>query len=299
MDLHDSGTVRWWRGGDLTEPSVVMPCGGCIAAAFSPDGQRLAAVEADNGTVHVWDVAAGKEIAKLPLASGDGNGVGGDSVEPRWRWLGTRNGVGTWQLWELSTGHGLDFSQASILGGLSPDWRFAIGVTGVMDISDPRKPAPHAALSAEFNLGAFDATGSLVSFGDRDNTIRVWETATGKLHAPVMHGTVPRYLDFTPDAKTLVTLGSSGLHFWDTDTGLPIGSERPVPDMVFDFAITPDGRYVVVTSEDATELWPLPHARASLAEMEHATWRYTGSRLGTGGDFETIPGTALRSLDAE
>ena len=97
----------------------------------------------------------------------------------------------------------------------------------------------------------------------------------------------------------LVTLSQSGLCFWDVGTGLPIGSERRVPGMVFDFKITPDGRYVVVTSGDSTEIWPLPHARASLKEMERATWLHTGSRLGAAGDFESIPGTALRSLDAE
>ena len=295
----ESGTVRWWRGGDFRKHAAELPCGGCTAAAFSPDGGRLAAVAADSGTVHVWDVAAGKEVAKMSLPQPMETVWVAIRWSPDGRWLGTRNGFGSWQLWDLSSGKGLAESDESFLTSISPDWRYAIGGKGVVDIRDPRNSVPRVPLSGEQNIGAFDASGSLVSAGRHDNTIRVWETATGRLHAPVMHGTVPHYLDFTPDAKTLVTLGRGGLRFWDVDLGLSIGSERRVPGEAFDFSITPDGRYVVVPLGDGTEVWRLPHARASLAEMEHASWLHTGSRLGPAGDFESIPAAELRLLSKE
>ncbi len=291
-----AGRVRWWRDGDFTKPVAELPCGECMAAAFSPDGRQLAAVEAESGAVRLWEVAAGREIAKISLPFPMETVWVAIRWSPDGRWLGTRNGLGTWQFWDLLAHKALTFSNDTMFLGLSPDWRLALSPEGIVDIRDLRKPVPLVALPAEPNFGAFDATGSLVSFGGRDNTIRIWETRTGKLHVPVMQGEMPHYLNFTPDAKTLVTLGLGGLRYWDVDTGLPVGSNRRAPGMEFDFAMTPDNRYVVVPVGDTTEIWPLPQAHAALAEMERATWLLTGSRLGPTGDFESIPAAELRSI---
>lgn len=69
------------------------------SAVFSPDG-RYVASGSDYGTVRVWEVATGKEVARMP----HGDGVTSVAFSPDGRYVVSGSNDGTARVWEAATG---------------------------------------------------------------------------------------------------------------------------------------------------------------------------------------------------
>jgi WD40 repeat protein len=115
------------------------------AIAFAPNGHRLATVGQD-GTLRLWDVSSGGQLAAIPAHRGVAYDV---AYSPDGRTIATAGGGDrTARLWDADSGHPLRTLSAH-----------SAGVTSV----------------------AFSRDGQELVTGSDDRTVRVWDVSSGQL----------------------------------------------------------------------------------------------------------------------
>ena len=143
-DGHGAGV-----GPGLRRPSSPATSAGVVGGG-QPDGAR-AVTGGGDGTVRVWDLATGRELATL-------------TAQRRWRWRsratgprGQRRQRSEVQVWDLATG-----GAPTVLTGHRQVWAVAVSADGATAVS-----------------------------GGGDGTVRVWDLATGRrAGASAAHGPV-------------------------------------------------------------------------------------------------------------
>ncbi|KAH6698203.1 hypothetical protein BKA61DRAFT_530771 [Leptodontidium sp. MPI-SDFR-AT-0119] len=108
------------------------------------------------------------------------------------------------------------------------------------------------------NSVAFSPDGKQVVSGSDDNTVRLWDAATG---APLQtlegHSDYVSSVAFSPDGKQVVSgSGDKTVRLWDAATGAPLQTLEGHSRSVSSVAFSPDGKQVVSGSYDNT-LWAL------------------------------------------
>jgi WD40 repeat protein/tetratricopeptide (TPR) repeat protein len=197
------GPVRVWdvAGGRQVATLRYLDWHSVRHASFSPDGRRLALSSLD-GTVHVWDLAAGDRVGP---ALRHGRWVNRAAFSPAGERVVTAGRDGTARVWEAATGKPL---------------------TG---------PMQHRSEVVDVS---FSPDGRLVTTAAWDSTARVWDATTGlAVSPPLEHGRY-RFLmsaSFTPDGKRLLTsaatrlqhsAGQRGVWIWDLSA-----DDRPARDL--------------------------------------------------------------------
>jgi WD40 repeat protein/serine/threonine protein kinase len=197
------------------------------ALAFAPDGRLLAVVCAD-GTVQVWDAAAGEVRFLLP---GGHEEAACAAFSPDGSALAV-NRRGDVELWDTATGllrqtlprH----DEAVLCLAFSPDG--ALLATGARDrrikLWDLRSGREAGTLNGHTRpvaALAFAPDGRELASGGWDGTVRLWDLATAQElltlegHAGKVHGVA-----FSADGRTLASGGESAdgrgeLFLWQTD----------------------------------------------------------------------------------
>jgi WD40 repeat protein len=244
------------------------------AAAFSPDGELLAA-GTWNGVwrsqVKIWQVATGQVVVPaleteevLALAfSSDGKLLAKGSTGLRAHVFEVDTGRRLHELW-------------------CDDWAHAV---------------------------AFSPDNKVLATGTRAGTVHLWDMPTGRqLSAPLRHGDAVGRVAFSPDGSLLASAsGESGenvaLRVWDVTTGPPYQG-LTVPGGKIDAKtalglFNPDGAPVLDKSTDGTiPVWRLPAAPADPEEMQLRTWVATGARR-SNGEVAAIPWQEWQKLRDE
>jgi WD40 repeat protein len=227
---------------------------------FSPCGKFLAAAAA--GSVSLREVETGKETQRIPR---DGGTVL-VTFRPDSKVLAVSNSW-TISLWDVATGKNLDpplDGHNSVVGRVMflPDGK-TLASSSLETLSFWRLPAgkrigrfDRPRVDLETTLSP-DGKTLAVSMPDENQTIELWDTATGKkLHewkAPQIYS---RYaLVFSPDGRTLAEarMGNPGptIRFWDVVTGKPIRQfTLPEGIVVERLAFSPDGKTLAVGDGD-------------------------------------------------
>jgi dipeptidyl aminopeptidase/acylaminoacyl peptidase len=203
--------------------------------AFSPDGKRLAEASRD-GTVGLWDLAAGNEERRL---TGHEGRVWSVAFSPDGKTLLTGARDQTVRLWDAASGRELrlmDGHQSEIEGvAYSPD-------------------------------------GRLVAAGARDGQVRVWSAATGRLvhvldepqtwRSRLAHHHDGRTLAFSPDGRLLASGSWEVVQVWETASGKERVRFAGHKGEVNALAFSPDGRTLVTGSFDESVIfWDLTGRR--------------------------------------
>lgn len=275
----DDGVLRVWAtaGGDLAY-QIKAHSASVDRVALSGDGKLLASISKADQNVHIWDVAAGKELHSFVGPRGgvlsvaftpDGKSVrtahheGVQSGSPPEDW----GAEWSWRQWDARSGKELRVVQARQKGGMnravfSPDGKFLAAWTQngdlrLWDVGAGKEPGQWQGSMRRCRDMAFSPDGTLL-VGVIDDVVRVWESATGKevcrrtLTGP---GVVQRCL-IAPDNKTLLLDEQRrGVFLFDSTTGEELVSFRGERAVLPVFAISPDGRTVARSDGKKVELW--------------------------------------------
>ncbi len=219
---------------DLSRTLFTESLGNFLAAAFSPDGQRL--VTSDNGyLLRLWDIQSGK---LLTLCQGHTHWIRCVAFAPtpspaiqqqRLPLLASGSADQTIRLWHGETGEALQ-----ILMG-HQDEVFAIDFSG-------------------------DGT-QLVS-ASADQTLKVWDVMSGQcLNTLTGHQGRVRTVAISPiDSDLIASGGEDGtVKLWHRQTGTCLCSWAEHRDWVRAIAFSPEGQLLASGSDDQTiRLWSLP-----------------------------------------
>ncbi len=154
------------------------------ALAFSADGRTLASGSYDK-TIRFWDVATGKETAKITRPTDRVRGF--FAFSPDGKTLATLGGDSTIHLWDVATGKEIH------------EYPGHVGVV---------------------NTIAFSPDGKLIATGSyEDNSVQIWEAVSGKRLRMIQHPAYVRSVAFLPDGSLLSGGGDSLLRVWNVANG--------------------------------------------------------------------------------
>ena len=113
--------------------------------------------------------------------------------------------------------------------------------------------------TGDVNSVAISPDGEHVVSGSDDETIRIWNVATGKMiHKALSRGGAVYSVSFSHDGHLLVAGVNSGeVQIWDVMTGQLVGEPyRGHKDMVGCAAFSLDNRRIISSSDDKTvRIW--------------------------------------------
>lgn len=233
----EDGEARLVDSQTLQVRARVKHAAAVVAVAASADGQRLVSAGRD-GVLRVWD-AAGHELTVCGRAGGS-PWVDADISKDGRRVAGIRESE----------------------DGTAPDL-LVTAVGGVCALTR---------LSGHFgNVGSAvldDAGERVLSFGNNDNTARVWNAVSGVLLATLTHPDEVLSASFSADGQQVVVAVADGSIYRWTTSGHVIGRplEIPVdpveaeqrPVLATSARLSPDGRRLVAASSDGhIYLWTL------------------------------------------
>jgi tRNA A-37 threonylcarbamoyl transferase component Bud32/Tol biopolymer transport system component len=237
--------------------------------AFSPDGKVLACAK-ENGSILLWDVAAGAE--RRPLASPDSRVVQ-VAFSPDGTLLASagENGGAVVRLWKVATGE-LLFSAP--IPGFSMAWCVAFSPDGKtlaagLERGEVRLwDVPTQGLVARLNgpagevrwLGFHpDGRSLVVAGGLADDVVCVWDLETRKpLHNLSGHGSGVLSGAWRADGRLLITAGNldGTVRLWDLRGDSPRSRALPVipPGVhwLHGIALSPEGRHLAVCNPNGT-----------------------------------------------
>ncbi len=200
-------------------------------AAFSPDGNSLAASLFDGFAIRFFDARTGKRIGRdwessvskfigreaeqsldRVVFSHDSNLLAAD-VQYEFKESHHRYYV---DIWNANTGKlltRLDFEHPSDVHDLtfSPDGRHlatrdADHIVRVWDVKTKKQIGKFMWHEAGINDMAYSPDGSLLATASQDGSTRFWNAKTGApVGEPILHDDVVLQLDFSPDGKSLAT----------------------------------------------------------------------------------------------
>jgi WD40 repeat protein len=283
--------LRWQTGHNASIESV----------AWSPDGRALASCSYD-GTIKIWDAAAGRVINTL---AGHDNWV----FSVCWSRDGTRLASGSEdrsvKLWESATGRVVNTLTGHDGRVLSVSWspdgtRLASGSSDrtvkVWEVSSGRVLSTLAGHDNFVFSVCWSPDGMLLASGSEDRTVKLWESATGRV-VNTLTGHDDRVLSvsWSPDGTRLAS-GSFDrtVKVWEAPSGRMLNTLSH-DNSVFSVAWSPDGTRLASGSEDrSVKVWESPTDRllTTLSGHDNAVysvaWSPDGRRLASGSYDQTV-----------
>ncbi len=270
---------------------------------FSSDGKTILSKSSD-GTMRYWDRATGKELRRLRQPEGNEHGL----VMQAFPQVLTRGDAGL-RLLDLRTGEvcplSLTLSKSVRSLAVSPDSRFIAFCSGqdkdchlfdrttgrTIDLRGHALPV----------LGVtFRPDGKLLATTSLDNTIRLWDAATGRAAGTLRgHKSGILMLAFSPDGRRIASgscFDESVVRLWDVATCqevvAPLAGHR---NEILDVAFSPDGSRLVSASRDQTaRLWDaasgklLKELLGHTGDVNRAAFSPNGQRLATASADQTV-----------
>jgi RNA polymerase sigma factor (sigma-70 family) len=258
------GPIRLWEAATGKESrQLAGHLRGVQTVAFSPDGKVLASGGQDR-TIRLWEVATGQELRQLvghnflmcSLAfSPDGKTLATASYSNEDRAI---------RLWEVATGKEVrrfeGHRQRLECVAFSPDGRFLASGSYHNDCAIRLWEAATGRAVRWFQghqhgvrCVAFSPDGRTLASGSYDNTVRLWEVATGQERRRFQAGVSS--VAFSPGGRVLVAGGwDRTVHLWDLATAKESEPLKGHQGSVTSVTFSADGKTLVSGSHDTTAL---------------------------------------------
>jgi RNA polymerase sigma factor (sigma-70 family) len=243
------------------------------AAAFSPDGTRMAAggYDSEKGmyVTRLWDVATAKELRHMPHRGG----LRTVTFSPDSKTL-AGGGDGGWaRVWDADTGKEVlnlpsaGYRVRSV--AFSPDGRTLAAAGDVIRLYDAVTGKERGRIERQAIGLRFSPDGTVLTAAVT-GTIHRWDAATLRPLTPQAAGesAVDQIL-VTADGLKVITRGQDGdAHVWDARTGAHIRHVKATWQR--GIALSPDGRFLV---------WPVEDEKVQFKDPARPNAIHTGSRL--------------------
>jgi WD40 repeat protein len=248
-------TLHIWDSTTSTE-STPLTIGAVNLVAFSPDGERVALVNAADD-LQIWSLKTGTEIASL--TGWHGGAVNAVAFSPDGTTLVSGGGdafgsIGGVRLWNIDSG--VQFANLTADNGpvqtlaVSPDGvTIAVGTTtGVLEFRNGTDGLVTRTIQGHegrvLSL-VFSPKGDAVATGGDDSSARLWDTATGQeraeltnLGGPIRHLNLSEEGDLLPSEGVQDVTELAGLE--EFNVACTAGAADGVTSMLF----SPDKRFV-------------------------------------------------------
>ena len=269
--------------------------------SFSPDGTVLVS-GSDDGTVKLWDVATGTNIATL---QGHTNWVYSVAFSPDGATLASGSWDHTIKLWDVATYENIATLQRplenwSLPMSFSPDGAvLASGAAGgtvkLWDVATYENIATlQGHLEDWFIPVSFSPDGTTLASGSGDGIIKLWDVATYENIATLEgHTDTVWSVSFSPDGTTLASASDDNtVKLWDVATYENIATLEGHTDYVGSVSFSPDGATLASASDDGIiKLWDVETHENIITLQGHGDY-------GPGGSFSALfspDGTLLAS----
>jgi WD40 repeat protein/serine/threonine protein kinase len=240
---------------------------------FSPDGKRMYSASND-GTVRVWEVQSGKEVAVF--RQDVIRSYQSIALSPDGRCLATGDMHSIATLWNAPTGavvrEFMGHKGWVVSVAFSPDGRrlATAGQTDklvkVWDVETGKEIRTLAGHESHVVAACFSPDGRLIASGSRDSTARIWEVETGRQVRVLQRQaqTLREKVDtvaFSPDGQRLAAGGVDGfVTLYDPATGAEAAAfavpGATISNLIAQVVFSPDGQRLATASLDRTaRIW--------------------------------------------
>ncbi len=271
------GHVKLWQMPEAKERGTLKAetqAEGVIAVhaiAFSPDGQLLASGGSD-GLIRLWDPVAGKQVRSLEGHKGQ---IFCLAFSRDGRRLASGGADRSVRLWEVSRGEpvpGGVFKHVGYVQGVAvgADGQSIVSIDGPLRIFGTDPPQEHARLNnwTEVRSLAYAPDEQAMAIGlGYDHAISLWTRVGEKeleRHVLGGHADGSNALAFSPDSKTLASVGNDGtIRIWELSTRRMLGEAGTDRSVALAVAFSPDGRQLASAGENhKVLLWDVDQLKA-------------------------------------
>ncbi|MFC9898377.1 AAA family ATPase [Nocardia sp. NPDC127579] len=233
------------------------------STAISPNGTILATISNDDkDVIQLWDLRSGRRQRTLP---------GHPSTPERMTFSPNGSALATTsndvvRAWDLDADREIDTREVRSSTTSSAD---GTTVAAIIDNHTIRTWDPHTGQTRHtfsgdtsgISLMALSPGGDTLATRGRDNSVQIWNLATGKQHTLFGPTASAQSIEIGPDGTTLATYDDKTIQLWDLTTG---EARHTLTGAFSTLAFSPDGTVLATARNKDTQLW-----NVATGELEH------------------------------
>lgn len=312
VSASDDGTIRIWNVlRDWQEYALLEGHKSNVkTASFSHDGEMLVSASYDQ-TIRIWDAKTCKQIGS-PLV-GHTKIVTSAEFSPDGKKIVSSSCDGTIRLWDVSTGSSFviqnrDNTDSVNSAYFSPDGKRIVSTSrNVIRVWDATTGELLISLleghTDEVLSASFSPDCRQIISGSYDGSIRIWDSLTGEPLDVIQFGQnvyISRAL-FSPDMRLIAFISGDNrfdtVNIWNIEKRMHECAPIRIRDVAFlSVSFSPDGKYIVTSSEDKTiriwdSHWGCPIGSpltGHSGDVNSARFNSKGNQIVSASDDETI-----------